>query len=402
MGTSAPSRARLVAFKATMVLASTLVALVFAEVALRIVTPPKKEFMVWPANMYHVFRPNPEVMPMHSAESHFSSSSRGLRGPETGPDTEARILAIGGSTTECLYIDEVSAWPLRVGKLLSTEAKHVWSASAGLSGMNSSDHVIHAKFLVPQLPRIDIVIGLMGVNDLVVALGAPETYRAVPGDVSELTSEALLRRAFQQVPGRLENSWDYDAPAYRKTALYQLLRRIKIGRSRDLAAANIATDDGGLGMTRWRQNRQAATEIIDALPDLTEALATYRKNLNTFIDVLGSRKVRVILMTQPTLWRADLPAKDQKLLWMGGKGNFQAKQGLPYYSVSALAEGMVKFNDVMLSVCKERSVDCVDLATMIPKDTDHFYDDCHFGFKTSEKMADIVAEAVKKGRPFTP
>lgn len=385
-----------------MVLASVLVALVFAEIALRLVTPPKKEFMVWPANMYHVFRPSTVIMPGHSAESHFASSSRGLRGPETGPDTETRILAIGGSTTECLYIDEVSAWPLRVGRLLSTDARHVWSASAGLSGMNSGDHVIHAKFLVPQLPRIDIVIGLMGVNDLVVALGAPDTYRAVPGDVSELTSEHLLRRAFQQVPGRLENSWDYDAPAYRKTALYQLLRRIKIGRSRDLSAANIATDDGGAGLMRWRANRQKASEMIDALPDLTDALATYRKNLSTFVDVLAARNVRVVLVTQPTLWRADLDEKEQKLLWMGGKGNFQVKEGLPYYSARALAEGMEKFNGVMLSVCKERGVDCVDLATKIPKTTDHFYDDCHFGFKTSELMADIVAETVKKGRPFTP
>ncbi len=402
MGSSAPSGARRAAFKATMVIAGVLFAMLFAEVALRIVTPPKKEFMVWPANMHHVFRPNPQVMTHHSAESRFSSSSRGLRGPEMGPDTETRILAIGGSTTECLYIDEASAWPLRIGKLLSTDGRQVWSASAGLSGMNSGDHVIHAMFLVPQLPRVDVVIGLMGVNDLAVALGAPETYRAVPGDLSELTSEALLRRAFQQVPGRLENSWDYDAPAYRKTALYQLLRRIKIGRSRDLAAANIALDDGGAGLMRWRKNRQEAAAILEALPDLTEALGTYRKNLETFVDVLVRRKVRVILVTQPTLWRVDLSANDQKLLWMGGKGNFQTTPGLPYYSVGALAEGMQKFNDVMLGVCKDRGVDCVDLATMIPRDTENFYDDCHFGVVTSEKIADLVAATVKKGHPFTP
>lgn len=385
-----------------MVLASVLVALVLAEVALRIVAPQRKDFLVWPANIKHVFRPNREVMPAHSEEAHFSSNSRGLRGPETGPDAEARVLAIGGSTTECLYIDEASAWPLRLSRLLATGGRQVWSGSAGLSGLNSGDHVIHAKFLVPRLPRIDVVVALMGVNDLAVALGAPDTYRAVPADIVDHPSEPLLRRAFQQVPGRLENSWDYEAGPLRATAIYQLLRKIKIGRARQMASANIANDDGGLAMLSWRENRQKATELIDALPDMKAPLATYRNNIESFVDALRAQKIRVILITQPTLWRADLSEAEQKLLWMGGKGDFMHTRGLPYFTPRALAEGMQAFNETMLAVCKERGVECVDLAAMIPKNADNFYDDCHFGFRVSEKIADIVADAVKKGPPFTP
>lgn len=47
-------------------------------------------------------------------------------------------------------------------------------------------------------------------------------------------------------------------------------------------------------------------------------------------------------------------------------------------------------------------MECLDLASMIPKDMQHFYDDCHFGDDTSKRIADIVAEAVRKGKPFTP
>lgn len=384
-----------------MVLFSLMVALVFGEVALRILTPPKKEFMVWPPNMHHVFRPDPTIMPHHGAEARFSSNSKGLRGPELGPDSEARVLAIGGSTTECLYIDQETAWPLRLNKLLATPTRAVWSASAGLSGMNSGDHVLHAKFLVPQLPRIDVVVALMGVNDVAVALGTPEKYVAVPADVSPETSEALFRRAFQQVPGRLENSWDYDASPVRQLALYQLLRRVKVGQSRDLAAHNVANDGAGKSILKWRDNRQHASAMIDALPDLTAQLDVYRKNLNTFVDLITERKIRLLLLTQPTLWRADLNAQEQSALWMGGKsGDFMKVAGAPYYTAGALAGAMVKFNEVVLSVCKERGLSCVDLANMIPKDLENFYDDCHFGSQTSERIADIVAEAVKKGPPF--
>lgn len=384
-----------------MVLFSVVIALVFGEIALRIMTPPKKEFMIWPANMHHVFRPDPTIMPGHSAEARFASNSRGLRGPELGPDSEARVLAIGGSTTECLYIDASSAWPLRLGALLTTPERPVWSASAGLSGMNSSDHVLHAKFLVPQLPRLDVVVALMGVNDLAVALGTPEKYAPMPADVSAQNSEAALRRAFQQVPGRLENSWDYDGSALQQLALYQLLRRVKIGHSRDLAAHNITNDAAGKSILSWRNNRQHASQMIDALPDLTRELGIYRKNLMTFIDLITERSIRLILLTQPTLWRADLNEKEQQAIWMGGKGgDFMHNAGLPYYTAGALAAGMVKFNEEMLSVCKERNLECVDLANMIPKDLENFYDDCHFGWHTSERIADIVAEAVKKGAPF--
>lgn len=401
MGTNAPDRRRKLGFQAAMVLFSLVIALLFSEVALRIVTPPKKEFMVWPPNMHHVFKPDPEIMPIHSAEARFASNSKGLRGPELGPDTEARVLAIGGSTTECLYIDEVSAWPLRMKTLLATPERAVWTASAGLSGMNSGDHVVHAKFLVPQLPRLDVVVALIGVNDLAVALGTPEKYAPVPADVSAEGSEALLRRAFQQVPGRLENSWDYDGSALQQLAIYQLLRRIKIGHSRDLAANNITNDAAGQAVRRWRDNRQHASAMIDALPDLTPQLDVYRKNLNTFVDLVTQRKIRLILLTQPTLWRAEMNEKEQKAIWMGGKGgDFMHNVGLPYYTSGALAAGMQRFNDVMLSVCKERGILCVDLASMIPKDLENFYDDCHFGYQTSERIADIVAEAVKKGPPF--
>ena len=402
MGSTAPDGRRKVGFQAAMVLFSVVIALVFGEVALRIATPPKKEFMVWPPNMHHVFRPDPSIMPNHSSEARFASNSKGLRGPELGPDTETRVLAIGGSTTECLYIDEDSAWPLRLQKLLTSPERPVWSASAGLSGMNSGDHIVHAKFLVPQLPRIDVVVALMGVNDVAVALGTPEKYAPVPADVSAEGSEALLRRAFQQVPGRLENSWDYEGSALRQLAIYQLLRRVKVGHSRDLVAHNIVNDAAGLATTRWRDNRQHASAMIDALPDLTAQLDVYRKNLNTFIDLITQRKIRLLLLTQPTLWRADLNDKEQKMIWMGGKGgDFMHNVGLPYYTAGALAAGMQKFNDVMLSVCKERGVECIDLATMIPKNLENFYDDCHFGFHTSEHIADIVAEAIKKGPPFT-
>jgi len=389
-------------FKLILVLLSIGMALVFAEVALRIAVPPRKHFRVWPANMFHVFHPDPQVMPGFSTDARFTVSSQGLRGPEMGDEPEARVLAIGGSTTECLMIDDELAWPLRLSKNLGATADNrpVWSGSSGLSGMNSGDHILHASFLVPQLPPIDVVVALVGVNDLSVALGTPELYKPVPANPPPEQSEALLRRVFQQVPGRLENSWEYDESFYRKLALFQLVRRLKNARSKDLSSQQLTNDDGGSLLTRGRRRRQNAPHYIDELPDLSAALVTYRTNLNTFIDVLQARSIRVLLVTQPTIWRADLSEADTKLLWMGGKGDFLKLDGMPYYTPRVLADGMKQFNDTMLAVCRDRGVECFDLAARIPKDTTFFYDDCHFANGGSVQIAELLTEPLKAGRPF--
>ena len=58
------------------------------------------------------------------------------------------------------------------------------------------------------------------------------------------------------------------------------------------------------------------------------------------IDYAGRKGVRVILMTQPYLWRSGLSEAEQRLLWTGGVGPFREQMGQPYYSIEALASGM--------------------------------------------------------------
>lgn len=390
--------------KGALVLSSMVLALLIAELSLRLGVPQKKDFRPWPPSFSHVFHHRPEILVDHSAESRFTVNSQGLRGPEMGSDGEVRILAIGGSTTECLFLDDSAAWPLLLSKRLAPFAngRPVWSASSGLSGKKSGDHVLHAKFLVPELPRIDIVVLLAGVNDLAVALGRPESYLPVPPDIQPEGSEALFFRAFHQVPGRLESTADYEGAFYRRLSVYQEARKLKRVWSKNPSDMNIGDDDKGLAFLAWRERRKRAASLIDELPDLTAATATYRKNLETFVDLVRARSIRPLLVTQPALWHEGMSAEDEKLLWMGGKGDFLAQDGLPYFTPRVLAQGLRRFNETMLSVCRERKVECFDLASRIPSDTTFFYDDCHFGNHGSEKIADLLLEPLKSGPPFTP
>lgn len=387
-----------------MLLVSLSLGLILVEVVLRVVVPPRTTHCVWPPNMSRVFKPRAELYPDLLRETRFTINSRGLRGPELGRDEdELRVLAIGGSTTEGLYHDDAGVWPARVGALLQEApgSKRVWVGNAGRSGMNSRDHVMHAGRLLEELPRVDAVVLFVGVNDMIAALGKPEAYTPFPDETDREGQAKAARRAFFQVPGRLEDSGDYERSFFAKSQIFQLVKRVRRQRVRDLNSVYKMQDDNGDNMLRWRENRRQASRILPELPDLAPHLATFRANLNRIADVAKARGTPLVMMTQPTLWRADMSPEEEKLLWMGGLGDFQVEPGHEYYSTAALADGMRRFNEVTLDVCRERGIACIDLAGEIPKDATIFYDDCHFGRKGAERVAQAAAAHLAKQPAFS-
>lgn len=97
-------------------------------------------------------------------------------------------------------------------------------------------------------------------------------------------------------------------------------------------------------------------------------------------------------MTQPAMWRADLTEPLLNLLWMGGVGDFQTGKGHEYYTPAALASALDSYNATLLEVCRQTSVECIDLAAMLPKDETTFYDDVHFNETGSRRVAQVVAD----------
>ena len=105
-------------------------------------------------------------------------------------------------------------------------------------------------------------------------------------------------------------------PFYRTTAIFQLLRSAK----RLMSRGNIE-DEAGKFYIAVREHRRNASKMLDELPDLSSALAEYARNLNRIIDIIQDKSVRVILLTQPTMWRPDLPKNlDALLLFCGVTG----------------------------------------------------------------------------------
>ena len=152
----------------------------------------------------------------------------------------------------------------------------------------------------------------------------------------------------------------------------------------------------------WRERRQNPGAILDELPDLEPALEEFRANLTTCVRAARERGLRVLLLDQPAIWRADLEPELVRLLWMGGIGEYYRLDRPTYYAPGALAEGMDRYNAVVREVAEAEGVEFLAVDPVVPKDGTAYYDDVHYTEEGSRVVAAHVAEYLLARPPFRP
>ena len=159
-------------------------------------------------------------------------------------------------------------------------------------------------------------------------------------------------------------------------------------------------DAKGEFVAMMRDFRQHASRFRPQLPALQSGRGAYADRVNQIVDIAERAGVDVLLMTQPALWRAGLSTEDQKLLWGGGPPLGRFRKGADYYSVEALANGMELYNETLLAVCEDRGIRCLDLASVIPRTIEVFYDDAHFTERGSEMVSEAIAAHLLERESF--
>lgn len=371
------------------VIISLSLALLVAELVLR-VFHPLREYCVWPPNLRHVFRPIPGVMPGVAGIKTFSINEMGLRGDPVDRGAQYRILAVGGSTTECLYLDDAEAWPWRLQKILNSEnygakaGKRFWVGNAGKSGVRTRHHIVAVEYLLSQQRGIDAVLVMTGANDFGARMSMDSLYRPLPFDAAE--RQAAVRQMFALWPHASQGQ-----PWFRNTEIWGRLHHARQGFARRNQKGRAIQDDIGSIYRVWRKHRASATMVQDSLPDLGPAILAYEKDLEELLAVTVRHHAELVLATQPSLWSKDLSPSLQNLLWWGGTGDFQNQPDRPYYSVAALQRGLERYNDTLRRFCQAKGLACIDLSACLPKDTTVFYDDMHFNTAGSNLVAEILA-----------
>ena len=243
-------------------------------------------FAVWPPHYSVIFEPTPNITPGISGRTRFFINSKGIRGDEFSSEPQSHILAVGGSTTECFFLDQSEAWPALLQEKLKAHGYNVWVGNVGASGIDTRHHLLQVKYLLPQYPFIDTLLLMTGVNDLLLRLWEDGSYRPTP-----YFETRLLREAFYIVPLTKKTT----DPSFKRTGWWQALRSVKwliLPRTMNVQkkAHEVLVDR--------RKKRESASGFRKELPDMTLALQEYRSNLNEIVDLAHQHSVRLILITQ--------------------------------------------------------------------------------------------------------
>jgi lysophospholipase L1-like esterase len=291
-------------------------------------------------------------------------NSHGYRSPERDlakPTGTIRVLCAGGSTTfDLLAATDADTWPARLERELRAAGAAVEVWNAGFPGWTSLENLISLELRDVDL-RPEVVVLLQGVNDLQPAGHRPFDPQYEHGH-AEVTRRAL---GFEVAPlGWLDRS-----------LVAERIRRW--GRP--------VTDP-------WQQLRPAGPAGPRRPQVAAKGVATFARNVRSFVAVATAHGARVLLVTQTIHPRPQHAAADRAYLanWYPGLRPESAPRELE------------RLNDVLRAVGREHAdVTVVDAARGAWLDAD-FADPLHFSAQGSAKLADLLAsELALAGGPRT-
>lgn len=333
---------------------------------------PPKYFHTRGPNVRSVFHPNPELFLGVTGTSHYSTDRFGIRAPQPPtPNAKHRVLCVGGSTTECTYLDDTETW----AALLSGGSASLWVGDAGISGFGTLEH---ADFLAssPLLDDIDLVVMQAGINDLWRYLAREEKII--------LFNRFEEAKAQSKKPHANEAVLRAHAPVWTRSNVIQLWHTLRQPPPKAHEVEGVMGTEYAI-----RRQRRMDAVITDAAPDLAAGLDAFRENLKRIIATCRKRGIGLVLTTQPVLWRADLSPDLAQRCWFGWL------QDGRYLSLGQLRAAMDQYNAVTRTVCSEGGIPCVDLDAM-NGNAAYFHDDCHFTEAGARTVAAMVSPTVIK------
>lgn len=381
--------------KILLVCVGVITALSIAEITLRLVAkfnPPGR--YIYPPNHTYFFEPDSSILIGIHGEKEFKTNIQGFRGDEDFTDTTYNVLCVGGSTTECNYLDNKETWcsllnqSPAIAKLMGAGKRHVVIASVGLSGQTSFENYFMLSELLMKHKNIHQVVLMCGINDFVKVLAKPSLNSSVVNLKDSLAQAHSISR-YWYIPGRInDTTWTAHS------ALFHTLRTALFSPK----MKNVVDRKGNI-VKLWRSHYASRSKMLDTLPDLTMPLQIFHQNILQIIDLCAQHQLKLVCVNQATLWQDSLPMELSALLWMGGIGKYQEQKGGIYYSPSALQLGMEQYNTMLKSTTEANNIQCIDIAHQLPKDTSVFYDDCHFNETGAKKVAEAILRQLKSVKP---
>lgn len=339
-------------------LGSCVVAVGLLEMLVRFLAPPSPLTSSLPLRPYIKKEIRVNIPGVSSVGTH-STNRWGMRGdePPAAWNEYETIITLGGSTTQCFFLDDRKTWPYLLQEKLKEQNLKVWVGNAGFIGQSTRAHLIFIKEVVPKIKPTAVIL-LTGINDLGLSISKDRPL--------------------------------YDKPYWKFFFFKSRLIQILFVWKSVLFNQVIVVKEEGNGPYQPLPLTGETVKLPEDLRAAVPLLEEYRKNLSEIIRLGRRQNVRIILLTQPMLW-------EDNDYWRNIQGRFYwIKKTKGVLSAADHWRLLDLYNQELLDVCQEEEVECFDLASVIPRSSLYFYDSAHFTEKGAELVAEEVAEFMLK------
>jgi lysophospholipase L1-like esterase len=302
------------------------------------------------------------INPKLDAEIVNSRNGLGFRGPELPGNFEnyLSVITIGGSTTECKFLNDDKTWPYLTGKKLEQHFKNVWLNNAGFDGHSTYGHqVLLNDYIMKLHPKV--VTFLVGINDV-------ESDEPSFHDKLNMTGAYSDFKHFIATNSEVINLIVNFTRGWRAQKLNNTTQKLLILDKNN----NLALPD---------------STIVGRLESQKKYLINYQKRIEQLIDTCTFHGINPVFITQPDLFGRGIDSvSGADLEKVKCADNINGK---------LLWQILEMYNDVTRKVCAQKNIVVIDLAELMPKNSIYYYDGSHFTNLGAEKVAEIISNGLK-------
>jgi hypothetical protein len=343
----------------------------------------RTHYYVLPPGLRLRLQPDREIFPELERVVRFEVNGDGERGgdlPRSGPGL-CRMLVLGGSQPEGYLLDQDTAWPGALERMLEAPrhrcrlgADRVHVGNIARSGVGSEALDLILERVLPRYPRLQAIIILVGASDVLRWLEAGAPAAAPP--------PVRIEDVFRCHP---EMRYDWRPSTL---AVGELLRRLRLRWLRPLEEHPRACRWLG----RARAMRANATEVLP-MPDPAPMLAHFDRHFRRALVRACAHADRVIVVRQPWFGPPYRP-EDEGHMWHGGAGRSWQEEVRTFYSLEVLARLMTLLDAKAARIARDLDVEQIDLMPLLDRGLEVFYDTFHATPAGSRLVAAAVAATI--------
>jgi hypothetical protein len=273
---------------------------------------------------------------------------------------DLNMVFLGGSTTECTYVDENLRFPYLSGRLIEQQMHlKVNAYNAGLSGNNSLHSLNILMNKVVNL-KPDIVVMMHNINDLAILMYEKSYWNSNPS-----RSPIIEKKPNFKTVGRdLEQT-------------FHLIR--------DITFPNLTRAIKGIFPSGRKTNGDEFKAVRGKKITIDRDLLVreFTLNLQTFISICRARGITPVLMTQASRLTDHPDPLIKKMMH-----SLEVSQGITYGEFKGAFD---RLNQTIREVGAKNGVLVIDLAQEIPPVKENISDVAHFNDQGSRLVATQIA-----------